>query len=139
MNPATAILVVDDDTEMLAALTGTLEREGYAVTGQPRADRALEFLQTTGQKFDLVITDVAMPGLKGLPFLTALKTAFPTLPVIVITAFGDWEQYARALGEGAFAFLCKPVAKADLLATVRRALSGQPPLGSPATPPWDSF
>lgn len=136
MNQPPFILVVDDDAEMLKAMVIALESAGYTVTGQPNANSALPLLQTAGLGFDLVITDVSMPGLKGLPFLTALKTAFPSRPVIVITAFGDWEQYARALNEGAFEYLTKPIDKAELLACVRRALSGAPPRHS--TPPYDA-
>lgn len=138
MNNTHSILVVDDEAEMLKALTFALEKEGYAVTGQPGADSALVLLRSNAQCFDLVITDIAMPGMTGLPFLTALKEAFPTMPVIMITAYGDWEQYRRALGEGAFEFLCKPIDKTQLLACVRRALGGE--AASPAvTPPWDAF
>ncbi|MBM3858240.1 MAG: response regulator [Verrucomicrobia bacterium] len=138
MNNPQSILVVDDDAEMLKALTFALEKEGYAVTGQPSADSALSSLRGDTPRFDLVITDIAMPGMTGLPFLTALKKAFPAMPVILITAYGDWEQYRNALGEGAFEFLCKPIDKTQLLACVRRALGGEPPAPS-ATPPWDAF
>jgi DNA-binding NtrC family response regulator len=140
MNNPASILVVDDDAEILKALTHALQTEGYAVTGQPDANSALELLQTGDARFDLVITDVSMPGLTGLPFLTALKTAFPTTPVIIITAFGDWGQYARAMGEGAFEFLSKPIEKSELLACVRRALADVPqPTPGLTTPPRDGF
>lgn len=138
MNRQSTILVVDDDAAMLHALTHALQTAGYAVAGQPDANSALALLQTGHQRFDLVITDVSMPGLKGLPFLTALKTAFPAMPVIIITAFGDWDQYARALHEGAFEFLTKPIDKSHLLACVRRALAGET-AGQPSTPPWDGY
>lgn len=136
--PATKrILLVDDDTEMLKALAFALEKAGYHVTVQSSASSALDYIQTDTTQFDLVITDISMPGLRGLPFLTALKTAFPSMPVIVITAFGDWGQYERALSEGAFEFLTKPVDKAQLLDCVRRAMAGEP-AGQQASPPWDA-
>jgi two-component system, NtrC family, nitrogen regulation response regulator GlnG len=60
--------------------------------------------------------------MKGTTFLAAVKTAFPSVPVIIITAFGDWGQYMEALREGAYEYLSKPLDKTDLLATVTRAL-----------------
>jgi DNA-binding NtrC family response regulator len=120
------ILVVDDDAEMLKALTHALQMEGYCVTAKPDALSALEFIGSSPEKLDLVIADVSMPGLRGTALLTALKTARPELPVILITAFGDWGQYQQALREGAFEFLTKPVERADLLAVVRRALAAVP-------------
>jgi len=136
MNNPRSILVVDDDAEMLKALTFALETEGYEVAARPDARSAVDLIVRTPKDFDLVITDVSMPGMKGTELLTALKTAFPARPVIIITAFGDWEQYARALNEGAFEFLSKPIDKAELLACVRRALSGAPL--RPVTPPYDA-
>lgn len=136
MNNPRSILVVDDDPEMLKALTFALETEGYEVAARPDSFSALALIQTTAKQFDLVIADVSMPGMKGTELLIVLKTAFPATPVIIITAFGDWEQYAQAMGEGAFEFLTKPIDKAELLACVRRALSGAPP--RPATPPYDA-
>ena len=118
-----AILLVDDDAEFLKALTKVLEKEHYEVAAQADAGTAIRFINETKKRFDLVITDVSMPGMKGTTFLAAVKTAFPRMPVIVITAFGDWGQYMEALREGAYEYLSKPLDKADLLDAVRRALS----------------
>ena len=117
-----SILLVDDDPEFLKALTKVLEKERYEVAAQADAGSAIRFINETKKRFDLVITDVSMPGMKGTTFLAAVKTAFPRLPVIVITAFGDWGQYMEALREGAHEYLSKPVDKADLLDAVHRAL-----------------
>ncbi|MEI6084749.1 MAG: response regulator [Verrucomicrobiota bacterium] len=122
-SPAATILLVDDDVELLKALTKVLEKENYAIVALPDATTALRHVNTTKQRFDLVITDVSMPGMKGTTLLSAFKTAFPKIPVIVITAFADWGQYMEALREGAFEYLYKPIDKSDLLAAVRRALT----------------
>lgn len=122
-SPAATILLVDDDVELLKALTKVLEKENYAIVALPDATTALRHVNTTKQRFDLVITDVSMPGMKGTTLLSAFKTAFPQIPVIVITAFADWGQYMEALREGAFEYLYKPIDKSDLLAAVRRALT----------------
>jgi DNA-binding NtrC family response regulator len=117
------ILLVDDDVELLKALTKILEKEGYAVVAMPDANAAVRHVNSTKQRFDLVITDVSMPGMSGTTLLTAFKTAFPKTPVIVVTAFADWGQYMNALREGAFEYLYKPVEKDQLLAAIQRALT----------------
>jgi DNA-binding NtrC family response regulator len=117
------ILLVDDDVELLKALTKVLEKEGYTVLAQSTANAAIRFVNESKQHFDLVITDVSMPGMKGTTFLSAVKTAFPKVPVIIITAFGDWGQYMETLRNGAFDYLDKPLDKDALLAAVRRALA----------------
>lgn len=120
---AQTILLVDDNTELLTALTKVLEKEGYRVTALPTADRAIEYMNSSGQRPDLIITDVSMPGMKGIDFLGTVKNVFPQIPVIVITAFGEWDQYMDALRRGAFAYLSKPIEKNELLTVVRRALA----------------
>ena len=120
-----SILVVDDDVELLKALTKVLKSEGYSVTAKPDALSAIACIQSADNEFDLVITDVSMPGMKGTTLLSALKTAYPEIPVIVITAFGDWEVYSHSLREGAFEFLSKPLDKSELLACVHRAISSK--------------
>jgi|ERR1051325_1742398 DNA-binding NtrC family response regulator len=118
-----SILVVDDDVELLKALTKVLRLAGYGVIDKPDAISALNYLQDSGKRFDLVITDVSMPKMKGTTLLHALKAVFPDLPVVVITAFGDWGQYADVLRGGAFEYMSKPLEQEELLACVRRALT----------------
>jgi DNA-binding NtrC family response regulator len=120
---AASILLVDDDAELLKALTKVLEKEGYEVFAHADAQSAMNFVNASKKRFDLVVTDVSMPGIKGTTFLSAVKTAFPHVPVIVITAFGDWGPYMEALRNGAYEYLSKPLDKTELLATVRRALA----------------
>jgi DNA-binding NtrC family response regulator len=128
VNEGAAILLVDDDVELLKALTKVLEKEGYSVVPAPDANSAVRHINSTKQRFDLVITDVSMPGMSGTALLAAFKTAFPKTPVIIITAFADWGQYMNALRDGAYEYLYKPIEKAELLATIQRALAnGQCP------------
>lgn len=118
----TTILLVDDDPEVLRALTKVLEKDGYSVVPFPTASQAMQGINETKQRFDLVITDVSMPGVRGTTFLAAIKTAFPRVPVIIITAFGDWGEYMEAIRNGACEYLNKPLDKAELLAAVHRSL-----------------
>jgi len=117
------IVLVDDDVELLKALTKVLEKSGYEVLPQPNANSAMDFINRTQKGFDVVISDVSMPGASGADFLRRLKTAFPRVPVIMITGFGDWGQYMNMLRDGAYEYLSKPTDKKQLLATVQRALT----------------
>ena len=119
----TAILLVDDDVEVLKALKKVLEKDGFEVIAHSDAPSAMRYINETKRRFDLAITDVSMPVMSGTMFLSAMKAAFPKVPVIVITAFGNWGQYMDAMREGATEYLSKPLDKTELLAAVRRALS----------------
>ena len=121
-NTAT-ILLVDDDVEVLKALTKVLEKGGYNVLPYSDAQSALDSINRTKQSFDLVVTDVSVPRVSGTAFLSAIKTAFPKVPVIVITAFGDWGQYMNMLRDGAYEYLSKPLEKTQLLGAIQRALT----------------
>lgn len=123
------ILLVDDDVEVLKALTKVLEKGGYGVLPYSDAQSAMESINRTKQSFDLVVTDVSMPRVNGESFLGALKTAFPKVPVIIITAFGDWGQYMNMLQDGAYEYLSKPLEKNQLLAVISRALANGTKVG----------
>jgi DNA-binding NtrC family response regulator len=118
-----SVLVVDDDTGMLRAMTKVLANEGMQVTGVSDPTAVATKLAQSGTRFDLVITDLRMPAFSGRGVL-ALASALPELPVIIITAFGGPEVEAQALQLGAFAFLEKPVAAAELVDVVKRAIKG---------------
>jgi len=107
VNPVARILIIEDDEEMRSLLKDFLEDEGYEADS---ADNASEGLRKVGlQPFDLVITDIRMPGLTGLDILSAVKKFQPAMPVIVITAFGGEEVYHRSIARGADGFLEKPI------------------------------
>jgi two-component system, NtrC family, C4-dicarboxylate transport response regulator DctD len=120
-----SVLVVDDDTGMLRAMTKVLANEGMQVTGVSDPTAVVTKLAHSGKRFDLVITDLRMPAFSGRGVL-ALASALPELPVIIISAFGGPEVEAQALQLGAFAFLEKPVAAAELIDVVKRALAASP-------------
>jgi DNA-binding NtrC family response regulator len=120
-----SVLVVDDDLGMLRAMTRVLSKEGMRVTGVSDPTVVVAKLMESESRFDLVITDLRMPMFSGRGVL-ALASALPELPVIIITAFGGPDAEAQAIQLGAFAFLEKPVAAAELIDVVKRALA--PPL-----------
>src|SRR5205823_11041012 len=114
-----SVLVVDDDPGMLRAMTKVLASEGMQVTGVTDPVAVVKKLADSEKRFDVVISDLRMPMFSGRGVL-ALAGALPELPVI--TAFGGPDVEAQALRLGAFAFLEKPVAAAQLIEVVKRAL-----------------
>jgi DNA-binding NtrC family response regulator len=120
-----SVLVVDDDPGMLRAMTKVLASEGMQVTGVSDPVVVVKKLADPEKRFDLVITDLRMPMFSGRGVL-ALASALSELPVIIITAFGGPDVEAQALQLGAFAFLEKPVATAELIDVVKCALEGAP-------------
>jgi two-component system OmpR family response regulator len=122
-------LVVDDEPEMCDLLRKVLEKEGYRVSVAADGHQAVGTLP--GSHPDLVITDLLMPKGGGLELLTEIRRDHPDLPVIIVTAFGDWHTYSRALELGAAAFISKPLKMAELVAAVHAALAQR---GATSTP-----
>jgi CheY-like chemotaxis protein len=87
------ILVVDDDASLRRVLEYNLAKEGYAVLTADSGEKALALLD--GERVDLLITDIKMPGMDGMDLLRRVKRASPETQVIVITAFGTIEMAVR--------------------------------------------
>ena len=115
------ILIVEDKDSLRAALEEMLKGEGLQVTGIADGARAVEKLRG-GERADLVLTDWRLPGADGLAVLDAAIASDPTLPVIVMTAFGTIEIAVKAVKQGAYDFLTKPFDMDHLLVLIRRAL-----------------
>jgi DNA-binding NtrC family response regulator len=116
-----SVLVVDDDAGMLRALDRVLTNQGWQVTCARWIDEAMEHLARQHGQFSLIITDLRMPVVSGKTILSAVNTAFPRIPVIIITAFGSPETKAECLRQGAAAFLEKPLDSTQLLAAIDAA------------------
>jgi len=115
-----AILIVDDEESVRYTLEAVLKPEGY-MTGVARSvDEALE--RITAESFDLIISDVNMPGASGLDLLEAVRKRDPEALVILITAYGSEALAVDVMKRGAYDYLAKPFANDDLKLTVRRAL-----------------
>jgi two-component system NtrC family response regulator len=128
MNSKATILVVDDDTPFLMSLHIALSKDGYTVAGASDPRAAIDCITNGKHRFDVIVTDLHMPGINGVHFLRLVKQSFPDVPVILVTAFGELDSYAEALGHGAFAYLNKPFDKQGLVRLIEQALqprSGQ--------------
>jgi PAS domain S-box-containing protein len=115
-----SILIVDDDPDICTAMSDLLLHEGYQVETAGTGTQAINHVQH--RPYQAVLLDIGLPDLDGLSVLKALLGHAPTLPVIVLTAFGRSENAVMALNRGAFAYITKPYNRDELKATIRRAL-----------------
>jgi len=123
------ILIAEDEPEMRDLLRKVLEKEGYRVTVAGDGREAMALIPREG--YDLVVTDMLMPHDGGLELLAAIQRSHLALPVIIVTAFGDWDSYSRALELGAAAFINKPLRMSELIAAVHTALAKRSATASP--------
>lgn len=114
------VLCVDDEPVTLRLVTRLLERMGLVVTTAPRPDAALEIFEV--DRFDLIITDIRMPGMDGHAFLAAIRERDPQVPVIVATGHASLDNAIRALRDGASGMLLKPFTGEEFTTEVTNAL-----------------
>jgi len=114
------ILVIDDDPHFLRVLARILSGENFLVTSAAGACDALELVKSA--QFDLVISDLRMPECDGLNFLESLRQSGNTVPVIILTAYGEVDTYLAAMNAGATEYLNKPIQSDELLKAVRSCL-----------------
>ncbi|HEV2392058.1 MAG TPA: sigma-54 dependent transcriptional regulator [Verrucomicrobiae bacterium] len=115
------ILLVEDDSRTASALQKVLQAEGYKVDVTPRGDEGLAL--ATSNAFDLVLTDLKLPGLNGLELAGRLHAAKPKLPIIMMTAHGTTETAIEATKVGAYEYLIKPFEPEELLDLVASAVA----------------
>ena len=124
-----AVLIVDDDPDILTALHDLIEHEGFRVTDVSTCRDALA--QVKAVDFAAVLLDVGLPDGDGLAVLETIQAIAPSLPVIVLTAFTSQDCRARSLSSGAFSYLTKPYNRDELRAVLRRAVGvSHPPAPS---------
>jgi len=114
------ILFIDDDAAGREVALFNLRKAGYEVTSASDGQEGLEAF--AGGPFDLVVTDLKMPGISGMEVLRKVRGAAPDVPVLVITAFGNIETAVLAMKEGAYDFIGKPFHRDQLLLSVEKAL-----------------
>ena len=112
------ILVVDDELLMRNFIVEALKRKGMEVTAAENGNKAVNILKD--HSFDLVITDMKMPGISGLDVLKAVKEISPSTLVLIVTAFGTIENAIEAMHQGAFYYLIKPFSLESLMAIIQK-------------------
>jgi DNA-binding NtrC family response regulator len=119
-SPKANLLLIDDDPNTLASLSRAFRLAGYEATVCDSATRALELIRA--QRFDLIFSDVVMPGKDGISLLEDLKAAGVTTPVVMISGQANIETAVRATRLGAVDFLEKPLSTEKLLLTIDNVL-----------------
>ncbi len=114
------ILIVDDEEGMRRLLSRVLGRAGYDAVAVGSGAEALR--QVASDRFDLVVTDIKMPEMDGLQLLEELKEFEPSLPIIVMTAYGTIENAVQALRLGAYDYIAKPFETDEIKLTVAKLL-----------------
>lgn len=117
---AETILVIDDDQDLLESIVEILENNAFAVSGCGSAKAALERIKISPPR--LVIVDNMMPGMGGMALMPLLKSEYPNIKIIMITAFSTVENAVAAMKSGADDYLTKPFRRDELLVAVRRNL-----------------
>lgn len=121
------VLIADDDPAMRGLLESVLLRAGYEVETASDGAELLERLDAGARESrvpQLIVSDICMPGLTGLDVLTRVRTHFPTLPVLLITAFGDALTHRRAHALGAVEVIDKPFDLGMLCRRITAILDG---------------
>lgn len=124
------ILLVDSNAEAAQELRNILSHEGYEVSSARDPKSARRYFEQGSA--DLILTDLQLPQLDGLTFLTEMRTRFPNMPVVLMTANGSLRTAVEGLKAGAFDYLTKPFIVDEVRCVARRALEHtSPPSESP--------
>jgi two-component system response regulator AtoC len=115
-----AVLVIDDDPAMRTVLRDFLERDGHRVLEAANGSDGIVLVQS--EQIDVVILDKEMPGISGLDLLAMLGRRYPSIPVILITAFGGPHVAEEARQRGALLYVEKPFRVATIVQTVQRLM-----------------
>ncbi|HVG58509.1 MAG TPA: sigma-54 dependent transcriptional regulator [Hyalangium sp.] len=113
------VLVLDDEVNLRKVLAAMLRREGYDVTVAMDGEQGLAEFNKNGA--DIIVTDLVMPKVGGMEVLSAVKTANPDVPVIIITAHGTVDSAVEAIKAGAFDYITKPFDQAELSSVIAKA------------------
>jgi len=113
------ILIVDDDAGQRSLLSSFLKGQGFDIVTADSGERALETLGSND--FNMMISDVRMPGISGLETLKRAREQNSTLPVLLVTAYADIREAVGAMRDGAVNYLAKPIDLDELLASVQKA------------------
>ena len=117
------ILIVDNDRIILDSISDFLTAEGFDTTKTETVQQAREELKK--QPFSLVITEITLPDGDGFELLNTISKNYPQTVLVVITGYGTIETAVRAIKQGAYDYLTKPINDDELLLAVERAIKQQ--------------
>ncbi len=117
------ILVVDDDAMVIQSCRRILEEGGLLVQTAPDVDSGIAYLAK--EPFDLVLTDIKMPGRDGFEMIEHVKTTQPSLPVLMMTGYLTPETIDRGMQLGADQFIAKPFTPQELMTAVENQLQNR--------------
>lgn len=129
---ATRVLIVDDERDFRETLAKVLSRRGYEVTSV--ADGAEAVRAASGGGVDVALVDLKMPDLDGLQTMSRIKAAAPAQRVIILTGHLLKSSEEEGLALGAFAYLTKPIAVAELVRVIETAAGSRARRSDPAPP-----
>ncbi|HEY86237.1 MAG TPA: response regulator [Chloroflexi bacterium] len=121
------VLVIDDEIHMLRLIQRILEMAGFSVIGSDSGKYALEVLQNSDTRPDVITCDISLPDMDGFEVLRRVKSDanLRHIPVIMLTAMGQHRDAARAKEMGASDFLTKPFSATTLIDVLHRQLGGK--------------
>src|SRR5690606_38425726 len=121
MTTLARILIVDDERSLAEFLEILLRKEGYDVETSPGGEDAVGRMER-GEEFDLVLTDLMMPGTGGIAVLEAVKERFPVTQVLMMTAYASADTAIEAMKKGAYDYVQKPFKVDELKIILGKAL-----------------
>ncbi len=124
------VMLVDDDDIVSDAVSTILSARGWVVITFDNAESAIEELRLSADRYDVLVTDINMPGLSGIDFLKGAREASPRIPVIMITGYPSIDVTVEALKYGANDFLTKPFSINELESSLSKVLSEKESSGS---------
>ena len=136
MSALRQVLVVDDDPVVGKSFNRVLSQKGYVVVTAENAAEALERMRS--QEYDVVFSDIKMPGMNGIELAEEIRARRPWTPVVIVTGYGSTENQARAKAAGVSAFLNKPLSPEMIEESAAQALLEPAPanaLQAPAVEP----
>lgn len=114
------LLVVDDEVIQLMSLKRGLKNLGHEVIPFTRAEAAIDFLMDGSKKIDILLTDYSMPGMNGMELIKKVRSTDKTLPIIIMTAYGEKELILEALRHRCDGYLNKPFSLENLEQEIER-------------------
>ena len=119
------MLIVDDEADLRVTLDDYFESRGFNVVSTRSGADAIELLASRSEKFDIILTDLVMPGVDGLAVLKAAKQVNPLVHVVVMTGYSSLKTAIESIRRGAFDYLAKPFGLVEIEIVVNRIIEHQ--------------